>query len=359
MINILIFLTSFLIQFGVISYGEVAPNYQYIVDDIQAYLASGNSWQQSYALTPDEYWIVYRLEDGTYRAFIPRELPEPSFSSSVLVNSLINDVGLNVTFYNYVLMNYNGSTVGFEWPSSYDFSFYYYNADDSYHPRLLYVGQDSFYYDGEYQVTLTIASPPNLKQDHASGWSSLIEETEDGTFTVFGHSNGAITNENSFWLVDSTSQLTDKLLTGIGNLLSGISDTLSYGLGEIKNYLVNFYSWATDPLDTEHFTLMLNSSILGPLLNLDLDFKNHIPESQDIIISWDLSNVQYFGGASGSINLSHKLNPSKNIWQPLLLTFLYAATVWGLFKSIPNIFGGVSPLAENPKHEQKKGGKKP
>lgn len=347
MLNILIFFTSLLIQFGTVDFPINATlDYNVNSSDLVNTMVTNINNLHNYNIDIT-YVIVTTRNNSTYpySLFVPKETIDNSSSSTWSVVDRTDNY-VNVTmwgFYRFDMMA-NGSIVNSSLNTGSVGKMYFDSSVSS--GGIIYVGNHyTLPYSGTDTFIFTL--PPNVKQDHASGWSSLIEETDNGTYTVFGHSNGAITNENSFWLVDSTSQLTDKLLTGIGNILSGISDTLSYGLGEIKNYFVSFYNWIQEPLDHDNFILMLNSSILGPLLDLDLDFKNRIPEHQDIIISWDLSNIQYFGGASGSINLSHKLDASKNVWQPLLLTFLYASSCWGLLCSIPNLISGFSPVSNS------------
>lgn len=359
MINLLIFLTSFLIQFGAVDF-PINATLDYNVNSSDLVNTMVNNINGLHDFNIDITYVIVTTRNNSdypYTLYVPKETIDNSSSSTwSVVDRTDNYIQVTMWGFYRFYMTANGSIVNSALNTGSVGKMYFDSSVSS--GGIIYVGN---HYNLPYSGTDTFifTLPPNIKQDHASGWSSLIEETDNGTYTVTGHSNGAITNENSFWLVDATSDLTHKLLTGIANIISGISDSVSYGLGEIKNYFVSFSNWIQEPLNHDNFILMLNSSILGPLLDLDLDFKNRIPEHQDIIISWDLGNVAYFGGASGSINLSHKLNSSKNIWQPLLLTFLYATTTWGLFKSIPNIFSGVSPLSDNPKHEQKKGGKKP
>lgn len=377
MINLFVFLCSLFINFGAIGYGNFAPDHQYIVDEIQEKLAGGNSWQQSYARVSDEYWLVYLLEDGTYRAFIPWEIPEPNYSSSIIVNSLIDDIGLNVTFYNYVLMNYDGSRVAFEWPSSYNFSFYYYNADEYYYPRLLYVGRESFYYDGEFQVDMSVddpLTPPVFTigslsvAGHSLNLNPLDEldnfswSSSHGSLSLTGHSLGVSQNNSSFDFTNPLQNLLGQIvdnsntvignLKGIGDYLGGIASNIREGFSAVfnaisgfNNNIINFFSYLTSvPTKEEIINSLDECENIGILRDLSesVNIWDEIGLSQvnsAPTYTFNFAGTMFDTMGNFTINFGF-LDSTKNIWQPLFIALLYFNLLITLLVGLPDLIQG-------------------
>lgn len=387
MIYFLSLLCSMCIQFAAIGYGDVSPDYQYIVDEIQQKLAGGNSWQQIYSRTDDIYWLVFLRDDGNYQVLIPREVPEPSYPSSDIVTSLIDDIGLNVTFYNYVFMTYNGSNVSFEWPSSRSYSFYYYNAENYYYPRLVYVGRESFYYDGEYQVNLSVQEditvPVLLSQlgslGHSgySGGDSPIDSLNNSSFnwaSVTGHSNGGASGpsphsssthfSSTTPSPDSNDSKTDSLLYMLGNKLADITENtgaIGDALGgimynqvsgasalfnAISGFNDNFVSAFTPPSKEEFSSVLHTSEIYACFQNINTSIAamtttlNSVGQQSGYV--WNITLPDSWGG-SLSFDFSSYLDANTlNFIRIIIGAILIISTIVFVAHQLPDIIGGGS-----------------
>lgn len=398
MINLLFLLCSLCIQLGVVGYGGVSPDYQYIVDEIQQKLSGGNGWQQDYSRTADEYWLVFLRDDGNYQVLIPREIPEPNYSSSDTVTSLIDDIGLNVTFYNYVFMTYNGTNVGFEWPASRSYSFYYYNAEDYFYPRLVYVGRDSFYYDGEYQVNLSVPEDITVPVfvanmgslgvgGHSNGdpmesFTNFSWSAHSSTYTQSGHNTHVtpssatpdFTNaeqnllgqivDNTNSIIENTNSLGGALETINGNIINGASAIFN-AISQFNNNFISSYVYDQEKVDEalDNSSMMLfaqtSNDLTETIINESqvlLDAVHDMEEKQDLILYLDLTKwkVPVYSSSTG-VNTSYIrpynevveidfsfLKETKSIWQPILLGVLYLALFMSIYFDLPNILRGAN-----------------
>lgn len=387
MIHLLTLLCSMCIQFGAIGYGNIAPDYQYIVDDVQANLSVGNSWQKSYSRVSDELWYVFAQENGTYLLCFPNEAVDSSITSSETVNSLIDDYGINVTFKKYVFMTWNGTTVYFEWPNSKTMNIYYYTEDIISYPMLLYVGRESFYFDGEYQVDLSIKEdvtvPVLLSQlgsmGHGgySGNDNPVDTLNNSSYnwaSITGHSNGGATGpsphsssthfSSSTPSPDSNDSKTESLLYMIGNKLADITENmgaLSDALGgimynqvqgasalfnAISGFNDNFVSAFTPPTKEEFFSVLHTSEVYTSYLNVSscvgsmTTTLNNVGQQSNYV--WEIPLPEDYGG-SLSFNFSDYLDSNTlNFIRIIIGAILIISTIVFVAHQFPDIIGGGS-----------------
>lgn len=398
MMNLIIFLCSLIIQFGVVGYGDIAPNYQYLIDDCQSFLSSGNSWMQSYSRVPDEYWYAFDRGNGSYWLMFPREVAESNFSSSETVNSLIDDYGLTVTFVEYVRITYDGSRYSYEWPGTWSTNIYYYSEENTLYPELLYLGRESFYYDGEYQVNLSTGE--DVMVDIFSGIGSLgsgghssggnpLEDLESfswdknaHTFKPSGHSIGVSSSsatydysnaeqnllaqvvDNTNDLISNTNNIGGALETINNNLISGIS-ALYNGISQFNNNFITSYVYdeekVNDTITNSSMFAFANATtdMTETIINESdvlLDAVHDMEEKQDLVIYLDLTKwrIPVYSSSTG-VNTSYVkpynevvqidfsfLKETKSIWQPILLGILYLSLFLSIYFDLPNILRGAN-----------------
>lgn len=388
MIQLLTLFCSMCVQFcsfNIQPYNNI--NYP-IVDAVRQKLQSGNSWQQSYSLVDSSHYFVLDMANGTYKLFIPRELPEPNYPSSMTVNDS-NGHYISCTLYNYVEMTYTPSTntVGFQWPSTVSYTFYY--PTESLTPTIVFCGADNFYYNNDYLIVVRAAAPVVSFDGHATGWSDLLKEGDDGAiYTELGHrftfDDNTLETINNYWELHAGDDFSESLLAMNNRILSGISDSLSFGLGiigkdiddlkswcdgflsvfgtsidnlvdkmleisgvatDINDNLEGYIDYVSEPFDAAEWDLLMSTGNIGEFSAIAHSIEQMTTErtdAQHIYISWNFGNVQYFGGASGRVDMAQYLNSSKSVWQPFILTFLYAAIIWQFVKSLPNLLQGAS-----------------
>lgn len=378
---------SFILNFGSFYIGDYNLIYQNQLDSCKSFMRSQGGWQSSYGNVSDEYFIG-QLSNGNIIFYFPREVAESSFSSSCSVSSS-SDYGFTCFFTQWVQITWNGSSCSYVWldnSSSYR-SFTYPNSSNGVSGDIVFSGSDSFYYNGDYLITVNPPPSSPIVEGHSSGWGNTLEEVNGVYYTVLGHSD--ISNSDSFDLVNSSSSITDKLLKAIGRINAGMSDNISFGLGtlislfnrgldvigldgvssvlsdiydiisgtsdsvtNIDNNVSDYIAWVSEPFDAAEFDLALQNSGFDNYSSLANNIKQTLDmarvDSSHVFITLDLSNIAYFSSfGSQTFDLASYLNGSKNIWQPILLTFIYATIFWGFFRSVPNIIGGASPLANS------------
>lgn len=391
MINFLVLLCSMCIQFGAIGYGNIAPNYQYLIDDCQSFLSGGNSWMQEYSRVPDEYWYAFDNGDGTYLLMFPREVAEPSYSSSETVNSLINDYGLNVTFVEYVQIKYNGSGYSYSWGSPYTINIYYYSEENTLYPELLYLGRESFYFDGEYQVNLSVDEDLTLPvfvpgigslspTGHTTGepmesLNNFSWSAHSSTYTQSGHnthvnpSNATpdFTNatqnllgqiiDNTNLIISNTNSLGGALESINGNIINGASAIFN-AVSQLNSNFVSSVIIDKEELNDQWtasntylaFVSMNNSFNLLQSTTEDLIDRYSATEDVDeLIIPIDLTVWQIESSNYGNFKPFDQvyymrfgfLDETKALWQPLFIALLYFCLFYGIVLDLPNIIRGV------------------
>lgn len=398
MINLLCLLCSLFIQFGAIGYGDIAPNYQYLIDDCQSFLSTGNSWMQTYSRVPDEYWYAFDKGDGSYLLMFPREYAEPNYSSSETVNSLIDNYGLNVTFIQYVQITYNNGRYSYVWGSPYTINIYYYTEENTLYPELLYIGRESFYYDGEYQVNLSVQDDLVLPvfvpaigslspTGHSSGepmesLNNFSWSAHSSTYTQSGHNTHVtpssatpdFTNaeqnllgqivDNTNSIIENTNNLGGALEVINGNIINGASAIFNV-ISQFNNNFVSTFIYDQEQVDAtfENSSMFLFASTTTELTetiinesDVLLDAVHDMDEQQDLIIYLDLTKwkVPIYGSSTG-LNISYVrpyneiveidftfLKETKSIWQPILLGVLYLALFMSIYFDLPNILRGVN-----------------
>lgn len=387
----------FIVQFGtVIPYnmGTLNAQNEFYIDNIKSRISSNyNGWgsMSDYLNIPNDRWVVIMGAQlwGSTRNQVTVLCPCEDIngnSSSISCNSFTSSDGLvdsvSLNFNNYVQFFSVDSYINNPYLDGYrNFSF---GSSEAY--SLLYCFTP-IYYNNDIVVDSFVTPPVLDFSGHASGWSDTLEDVDGFTYTVIGHSD--ISNSDSFDLVSSSSSTVEKLLKAIGRINSGMSDNISFGFGtlislfnqgldiigldgvsstlsdiydllsgtsdsisNIENNVSDYIAWVSEPFDAAEFDLALQSSGFDNYTSLANNIKQTINmarvDSTHVYITLDLSDIAYFSSfGSQTYDLANYLNGSKNIWQPFLLTFIYATIFWGFFRSVPNIIGGASPLANS------------
>ena len=208
------------------------------------------------------------------------------------------------------------------------------------------------------------------------GWSS-----HSSSFNVTGHSTGVNPSIANFdfsngvqnllgQLVDNTNDLIFNS-NSLGQAINNLNSNVINGFSAIFNGLSAGFSSLSDELHSEYFIDFesVSNAWHDTTLYTLVSFADSTPStisntSDDIIISWDFSNLRFgvpdnnidvsaIRSISGSYNISQALNPSKCVWQPLLLTFLYGFTFWNFIRSLPNIINGVSSVSNSKEVKEK------
>lgn len=162
-----------------------------------------------------------------------------------------------------------------------------------------------------------------------------------------------ITGHSSVSTVDDTN--TNNLLGNILNSIQIVGNTITTTGNNIITFISDLYgnindtiNYIIEPLDQEEvIDIMKNSHYNGlfeDLKNVKESFDN-LSNSDHVILSFTLP--AYLGGDTFSFDFAQYFNSSKHIWQPLLLTFLYASLVWGFYKGFANMLNGSSPFVSD------------
>lgn len=164
----------------------------------------------------------------------------------------------------------------------------------------------------------------------------------------------SITGHSSVNTVDDSN--TNNLLGNILNSIQYGSNSIVNGINNIGQFVGNLWgninstiNYIIEPVDAEEFKNVVSHS---PFSSAYVEFQGlknvigNMSSSEDgVPINFTLPDS--LGGGSYSFNLANYFGSSKPIWQPLLLTFLYASAIWGLYKSFANVVNGVSPVAND------------
>ena len=390
MIYLLSLFISLCVQFGTVNF---PVNYSVINDSFSTLTNTLYNDIQNRGFTFDKKYMVVvgdttQGNGGGYECFVPLEVLNGSNSSnSVNFRNVYNDdyIEIGVNTPGWVRFKY-GTSLNFLFggtnETSNNITGRVLNPSTTIPSDLtngiLYNEYYPFTYQGIDTFTWSFPSPPVISfNGHASGWADTLEEVDGNYYTILGHSD--ITNEDSFDLVSSSSSTLEKLLKAIGRLTSSMNDNISYGLGTLISLFQqglevvgldgiatrldnlfnkvesgvdtteNYIAWVSEPFDAAEFDLAVQNSGFGNFSSLAHTLQTTIDASRvdntHVYITLDLSNITYFSGfGTKTYDLATYLNGSKDVWQPLLLTFIYATVFWGFFRSIPNIIGGASPV---------------
>ena len=359
MIFLLTLFSSLIIQFGSVSLPYKVNEFDFI-DSVKDYL-------NNYTGAPDEfYWfanndipyIVQRFSlnsdgSGAYNVYFPIENYNTSVSSSITPG--YDGFRGQFTLYNFCgcqfLINSDGSHVtlngGFNTTSSVAFNYFFPNdsALGSYSYGRI-VGLYNYYiYNGS---DLILFNDPSF---------SLSGHTQNGknehTNTLLPFPNApSITGHSSVSSVDdsNTNNLLGNILNsiqyGANSVINGINN-LGYFIGNLWGNINSTINYVIAPVDSEEFVDIVGHSSFATtytnLQELKNSFVNMAPKD-GVPIEFTLPDSM--GGGTYSFNLATYLNGTKRTWQPLLLIFLYAGAVWGLYKSFANLVNGIAPGAD-------------
>lgn len=402
MIQFLTLLCSLCIQFAAVDF---PINYSVVNDSYASLTNTLYNDIQNRGFTFDKKYMVVvgdvvQGNGGGYECFVPLEVLNGSNSSNSVTYRIVytdNNISLNVSTPGWVRFKY-GTSLNFLFggynEGSSNFSAQILNPNDSipnyFTNGLLYDEYYSFSYQGIDTISWDVPSNPVVSFDgHATGWSDLLIEDENGNvYTSLGHSltfdDDALDFLNSYWSQHSKDDFYSSMLALNNRILSGISDSLSFGLGiigkdiddlkswcdgflsvfgisiddlvdkmleisgvatDINDNLEGYIDYVSEPFDASEWDLLMSTGNIGEFSSLAHSIEQMTTDrtdAQHIYISWNFGNVQYFGGASGRVDMAQYLNSSKSVWQPFILTFLYAAIIWQFVKSLPNLLQGAS-----------------
>lgn len=419
MLNILIFLTSFLVQFGALTLPQTVEvpedfNFNVFISSARDDMVNrGDVFSYYGDISIQEFqsnllFMKYtKPSNFVYR--VTMYLPSESFNSSLssafrcyYADNYGTTVIANISLYNYATIVYDfdisSNTVTYMTStvnSSPEFSAYYpINSNDS--ETYLFINTNIDYNGVNY---LTPGTYNFVDTSQVDFQENQFQGFFDGG--VFGHSQGglseagqAILNGTYSWsgtpkqdghntngLVHPSSSSFD-YTNPLQNLLGQIVDNTNDIIGNTNNIvydirngftaLINstlnigqnvasFFNYVTEPLDMEHLNSTIEDSIFFQNINRFFDIVDYISNSassnltdnDDLVIYYDLRPVY---NVFGSVSFNSFLGSSKSVWQPFLLTFLYATVVFGFIHSLPNLVNGLGGTLSNNTHTTEKKG---
>lgn len=405
MLNLLVILSSLIIQFGVVEYpiNMLQSNTEYstaftscaqnLSNSSVAWIKRAGNW----ALSNPENCILRHLSDGTYILNIPKEGPETNISSNIYISSRSSNGNIYITATNWY---------GFIMNSNYTYKSYGTNTGN-FGNNIYVVGGDSltdvvvycyitFPVDSVDTFTVTddiIATGQGLgalgSGGHSSGSSPFDELNNNGVswsgsvsgYNITGHSysnispvqvdtsskeqnllqqiinNTGHTLQNTGKIGESLNNINNNIIqaaSALYNAISGFNDNFVssyiYDEDEVEDTFQNssFFAFATSTSNFVDVISEQNTKLTNQLERVD--------PVDHLIIPLDLTKwvVPVYYDSTGIISQNIKpynevvqidfsfLEETKSIWQPLLLGVLYFSLYFSIYFDLPNILRGAN-----------------
>lgn len=376
------FLTSFIIQFGAVTF-PIDIVSQNAVHEVFAQTVVSN-FNSTYNKSIDySRVIIVRRNNNTYPYYlwIPIELYDPNVTSSITINSR-TDTYCSITnsgWIRYQVMS-NGTVPTSTSPNTSSSIGNLYYSDSQVNNGLIYNGYytlpinqvDTFIVSadedllpvfndlGSFSLGGHSSSTSPESAISGSSWSNL-----SGSFALTGHSVGVSKNQSTPDFTNPTQNLLGQIIDntnniiqnikGLGDVVLGIGTNIREGFSSIFNALsvfnnncLSFFNYLVEPLDHElildhiedmsFYTLSSTISSAGSHISSSI---NSVSDNQSLIFPIDLRDTIFSNAGIMYLDLTF-LDDTKSTWQPLLIAFLYFTLGFNILMSLPSIIQGQS-----------------